>query len=280
MKKTLAILAILFALFIPAGCQTEGGAAAGAAANTIGNTGEITPMNDLKQQDNGKKAGYQLDAPEKGEEIAVITMESGDVIKLRFFPDQAPLAVYSFKAHALEGYYDGLTFHRIIANFMIQGGDPTGTGTAGESVWGGKFSDEFNKNLLNLDGSVAMANSGENTNGSQFFINYTGGSEIDWDYYDQVLEAYNQDPEAFVAAYPTMPVVDFPEDIRALYNEHGGNFHLDGAYRVAGGGHTVFAQVFEGMDAVKALSDTPANDSGAPNEEVKMQKVEIVPYEG
>lgn len=279
MKKTLAILAIFFVLFIPAGCQTNGGNTAGTAAKTIGSTGDAVSMDSLKQQDNGKKAGYQLDAPEKGEEIAVITMESGEVIKMRFFPDEAPLAVYNFKMHAQNGYYDGLTFHRIIANFMIQGGDPTGTGSGGESVWGEAFKDEFNKNLLNLDGSVAMANSGESTNGSQFFINITGNPEINWDYYDQVLQAYNDDPEAFVAAYPTMPVVDFPEDIRAIYNEHGGNFHLDGAYRVAGGGHTVFAQVFEGMDAVKALSETPANESGTPNEEVKMQKVEIVVYE-
>lgn len=279
MKKTLAILAIFFVLFIPAGCQTNDGNTAGAAAKTIGNTGDIVSMDSLKQQDNGKKAGYQLDAPEKGEEIAVITMESGEVIKMRFFPDEAPLAVYNFKTHAQNGYYDGLTFHRIIANFMIQGGDPAGNGSGGESVWGEAFKDEFNKNLLNLDGSVAMANSGENTNGSQFFINITGAPEIDWDYYNQVLQAYNEAPEAFVAAYPTMPVVDFPEDIRALYNKHGGNFHLDGAYRVAGGGHTVFAQVFEGMDAVKALSETPAGESGTPNEEVKMQKVEIVVYE-
>lgn len=279
MKKTLAILAILFVLFIPAGCQTNSGAVNDSAANVIGSTQEVASMGGLKQQDNGKKAGYQLDAPEKGEEIAVITMESGDVIKLRFFPDEAPLAVYNFKKHALDGYYDGLTFHRILAQFMIQGGDPTGTGSGGESVWGEAFQDEFNKNLLNLDGSVSMANSGENTNGSQFFINFTEGAEISWEYYDQVLEAYNEDPDAFVAAYPTMPVVNFPEDIRALYNEHGGNFYLDGAYRVAGGGHTVFAQVFEGMDVVKALSETPANDSGSPNQEVKMQKVEIVEYE-
>jgi len=279
MKNTVAILAILFVLFIPAGCQTNNAAADGAAANVIGNTDEVVPMSSLKHQNNGKKAGYQLDAPEKGEEVAVITMESGDVIRLRFFPDEAPLAVYNFKKHAQNGYYDGLTFHRIIAQFMIQGGDPTGNGTGGESVWGEAFQDEFNKNLLNLDGSVSMANSGENTNGSQFFINYTGNAEINWDYYDQVLEAYDEDPDAFVAAYPTMPVVNFPEDIRAVYDEHGGNFHLDGAYRVAGGGHTVFAQVFEGMDVVKALSETPANDSGFPNQEVKMQKVEIIAYE-
>ena len=110
----------------------------------------------------------------KGEEIAVITMASGESIKLRFFPDEAPKAVYNFKLHALKGYYDGLTFHRVIQGFLIQGGDPAGNGTGGESVWGESFEDEFNANLLNLDGAVSMANSGANTNGSQFFINNTG----------------------------------------------------------------------------------------------------------
>ena len=119
------------------------------------------------------KAGYQLEQPEEGEEIAIVTMESGEVIKLRFFPDEAPKAVYNFKLHALEGYYDGLTFHRIMEGFMIQGGDPSGDGTGGESVWGQDFADEFNKNLLNIDGAVAMANAGADTNGSQFFINAT-----------------------------------------------------------------------------------------------------------
>ena len=114
----------------------------------IGTTDTLVPQDDLKPQSNGKKVGYQLEQPEEGEEIAIVTMESGEVIKLRFFPDEAPKAVYNFKLHALEGYYDGLTFHRIMEGFMIQGGDPSGDGTGGESVWGQDFADEFNKNLL------------------------------------------------------------------------------------------------------------------------------------
>ncbi|PWM07452.1 MAG: hypothetical protein DBX98_02925, partial [Clostridiales bacterium] len=84
----------------------------------------------------------QLDQPEKGEEIAVIHTSMGD-IKVKFFPDEAPKAVENFKTLAKDGYYDGITFHRVINDFMIQGGDPTGTGTGGESIYGGAFEDEF-----------------------------------------------------------------------------------------------------------------------------------------
>ena len=91
-------------------------------------------------------------------------------ITVRFFKDEAPKAVENFITHAKEGYYDGLTFHRVINDFMIQGGDPKGDGTGGESIWGTKFEDEFSDNLHNFRGALSMANAGTNTNGSQFFI--------------------------------------------------------------------------------------------------------------
>lgn len=85
--------------------------------------------------------------------------------------DLAPKAVENFVTHAKNGYYNGLIFHRVIKNFMIQGGDPTGTGRGGESIWGKAFEDEFSsKALFDKPGVLAMANSGRNTNGSQFFI--------------------------------------------------------------------------------------------------------------
>jgi len=90
---------------------------------------------------------------------------------LRFYPKQAPVAVANFKGLAAKGYYDGIVFHRVIPGFMIQGGDPTGTGFSGESLWGGKFNDEFSPALrFTRAGLLAMANAGPNTNGSQFFI--------------------------------------------------------------------------------------------------------------
>jgi len=102
--------------------------------------------------------------------IAVLETTKGNIeIELR--DDLAPKTVENFSTHIKNGYYNGLIFHRIIKNFMIQGGDPTGTGRGGESIWGGKFQDEFNaKAMFNKVGILAMANAGPNTNGSQFFI--------------------------------------------------------------------------------------------------------------
>jgi peptidylprolyl isomerase len=102
--------------------------------------------------------------------IAVLETTQGNIeIELR--PDLAPLAVENFTTHIKNGYYDGIIFHRIIKQFMIQGGDPTGTGRGGESIWGKSFKDEFtSKAMFNRAGVLAMANAGPNTNGSQFFI--------------------------------------------------------------------------------------------------------------
>ncbi len=102
--------------------------------------------------------------------IAVLKTTQG-TIEIELRPDIAPKAVENFITHSKNKYYDGLTFHRIIKNFMIQSGDPSGTGMKGESIWGKAFKDEFSsKALFDKAGIVAMANSGRNTNGSQFFI--------------------------------------------------------------------------------------------------------------
>ena len=97
------------------------------------------------------------------------------VIEIEFLPAAAPKAVENFRLLAEHGYYDGLTFHRVVKGFMIQGGDPNGDGTGGQSAWGGKFPDEIQRDsdLYKAGyrrGIVAMANAGPNTNSSQFFI--------------------------------------------------------------------------------------------------------------
>ncbi|MDQ7044852.1 MAG: peptidylprolyl isomerase [Sulfurimonas sp.] len=100
---------------------------------------------------------------------AILVTTQG-VIELELFPDVAPLAVENFMTHIKNGYYDGIAFHRIIKNFMIQGGDPTESGRGGESIWKKPFKDEYKGKTFNKPGILAMANSGRNTNGSQFFI--------------------------------------------------------------------------------------------------------------
>jgi peptidylprolyl isomerase len=102
--------------------------------------------------------------------IVVLETTQGK-ITLELFPKVAPLAVENFLTHVKNGYYNGLVFHRIIKGFMIQGGDPTGTGRGGESIWKKPFQDEFAPNVtFNRKGILAMANAGPSTNGSQFFI--------------------------------------------------------------------------------------------------------------
>ena len=121
---------------------------------------EMNPMVERSKQEDPGPAG----------EMAILKTNHGD-IKLRFYTSQAPKTVANFKGLAAKDYYDGVTFHRVIKNFMIQGGDPTATGRGGQSLWGGKFEDEISSNLqFSRPGILAMANAGPNTNGSQFFI--------------------------------------------------------------------------------------------------------------
>lgn len=172
----------------------------------------------------------QTNAPEKGEQIAIFKTSMGD-IKVKLFPEYAPKTVENFVTHAKNGYYDGLIFHRVIKDFMIQGGDPNGTGTGGESIWGGSFKDEFSKDLHNLKGALSMANAGPDTNGSQFFI--VQAPKVSDDMLDQLRSA----DESL-----------FPSECVNEYEELGGTPWLDFK-------HTVFGQVFDGMDTVDKIAE-------------------------
>lgn len=171
----------------------------------------------------------QTEAPKAGETLAVLKTNMGD-IKIRLFADLAPKAVENFTTHAKNGYYNGLIFHRVINDFMIQGGDPTGSGMGGESIWGESFEDEFTPELHNLRGALSMANAGPNTNGSQFFI--VQSKNVSDDMIDQL---------------ETAPEELFPNDCVRAYETLGGTPWLD--YK-----HTVFGQVTEGMDVVDRIA--------------------------
>ena len=139
---------------------------------------EETTTDESLSTNNKPMSFDQTAAPVAGDTIAVIETTKGTV-KLKLFTEQAPKMTENFIGLAESGYYDGVIFHRVIPNFMIQGGDPTGTGRGGESTWGGKFDDEFSDDLSNIVGSISMANAGPNTNGSQFFINTAENTFLD-----------------------------------------------------------------------------------------------------
>lgn len=222
-----------------------------------------------------KKVGYQLELPQKNEEIAIVNTSMGQ-FKLRFFPEAAPKAVENFKTHSKNGYYNGRIFHRVINNFMIQGGDPNGNGTGGESIWGSPFEDEFSDKLFNISGAVAMANSGKNTNGSQFFINQGGKENFGgWDYFEQAYEKYKNNKNANI-----IDMSKITPEIKELYNNNGGNPHLDGAFNTQNKGHTVFAQVFDGMDVINKIASVETNSSDKPLTDVVIENIELSTFEG
>lgn len=241
--------------------------------------------------DTEHEVGYQLEMPTEGEQVAIMHTSQGD-ISLRFFPEAAPKAVENFITHAQEGYYDGLTFHRVIEDFMIQGGDPNGDGTGGESIYDGEaFEDEFSNKLFNIRGSVAMANSGADTNGSQFFINQAGTDTFTgWDNYEAQWASVHQEISNYIAQGQWDTVVSslnyiygldtdiVPDEVKTLYEENGGNPTLDGAFNAVDRGHTVFAQVYDGMDVVDAIAAVEVDSNSKPTEDVIIESIEITSY--
>ena len=191
----------------------------------------------------------QLNKPAANETTAVMHTNMGD-IAIRLFPEHAPKAVENFVTHAKNGYYDGIVFHRVIKDFMIQGGDPTATGCGGESIWGHSFKDEFTPELHNLRGALSMANAGPGTNGSQFFI----------------VQANSVHPN-FISQMKELPDY-FPAEAVEAYAQVGGTPHLD--YH-----HTVFGQVYEGMDVVDAIASVATNHSDKPLEDVKILGIDV-----
>ncbi len=178
---------------------------------------------------------------------AVIKTNHGDVT-VKLFKDIAPKTVENFTTHAKNGYYDGQIFHRVIKDFMVQGGDPTGTGMGGESIWGGTFEDEFSTEAFNLYGALSMANAGPGTNGSQFFI-------------VQLKEVPSQMLSQLEGA-------GYPEEIIEAYKTQGGTPWLDQR-------HTVFGHVIAGMDIVEKIAEVKTGAQDRPVDEVKIETIEV-----
>ncbi|HAM1830132.1 TPA: peptidylprolyl isomerase [Listeria monocytogenes] len=180
-------------------------------------------------------------------EIEAEMITNRGTIRIKLFPEIAPKTVENFVTHSKNGYYDGLIFHRAIPEFMIQGGDPDGRGTGGESIWGESFEDEFSTEAFNLRGALSMANAGPNTNGSQFFI--------------------VQKPDMPADMLGQMEQAGFPVEIIEAYKQ-GGTPWLDGR-------HTVFGHVIEGMDVVDEIANLPTGMQDKPVNDVVIEKINI-----
>ena len=182
----------------------------------------------------------QLDlANQTGTKVTIETNHGNITIQL--FDQLTPKTVKNFVELAQ-------TFHRVIPDFMIQGGDPTGTGAGGESIYGHSFEDEFSDQLFNFNGALSMANAGPNTNGSQFFI--VTNENLTTNLEDQMRAA------------------GYPEEIIQHYVENGGTPWLDHH-------HTVFGQVIDGISVAKEISRVPRNIEDRPKDDVIIENVTV-----
>ncbi len=196
----------------------------------------------------------QLALPVEGETIAVIETDLGS-ISIRLFANDAPMAVENFIGLANSGYFNGITFHRIVKDFVIQSGDATGTGTGGSTIWNNQaYPLEISDNLHHYTGALGIAHSGSGTdNTSQFYIVQT--------------------PSNNISNSQSVSLKDsgMREEVAEIYRQIGGTPHLDNM-------HTVFAQVFDGMDVVDAIAQVEVDENGQPLEPVKITSVTITTY--
>ncbi|MDD7361361.1 MAG: peptidylprolyl isomerase [Streptococcus alactolyticus] len=268
MKKTIPLLVIMLSLVILSGCSqltkairgedyvnAKASASAASASKSASASSSKAYPKELKKALSADTSAFpQLsnDVTDNESEVLMHTSEGDITIKL--FPKYAPLAVENFLTHAKEGYYNGVLFHRVISDFMIQSGDPKGDGTGGESIWknkdksidsGNGFKNEISPYLYNIRGAVAMANAGADTNGSQFFINQNTDDQ------SQKLSSSSY-PEPIIGAYAK-----------------GGNPSLDGNY-------TVFGQVIDGMDVVDKIAQTATDDNDKPTTDVTITSIDIL----
>ena len=270
MRKAISILVIILMLFILTGCsKNEDYTSTTKKQETIQNNSKNAKNNEnessqkegneVSKMDYKVAAERQMSLPIKGETIAVFEVKNFGEIKVKFFDAVAPKAVENFLTHAKEGYYDGVTFHRVINEFMIQGGDPLGTGTGGESIWGKGFPEELSYELVPYRGSLCMASAGTGTSslGSQFFITQANYSEAMATY----LKQYG-----------------YPEGLLDTYKTYGGYMSLYLQY-------TVFGQVYEGMDVVDAIAKVKTHTEATgqadkPLEDVIIETIDVTKYIG
>ncbi len=212
--------------------------------------------NDKENESEAAPANFT--APEKGEQIIIMKIKDYGEVKFKLFPEYAEKGVENFVELAKKGYYDGLTFHRVINDFMIQGGDPLGTGTGGESIWGEKFDGGTDPHLIHAAGALAYANSGSTaTNGSQFYI--VTGTVYEPEELDDLLSYYK---------------ISLSQEAKDIYTTQGGTPWLDGGY-------TVFGQVFDGLDIIFEAQKVQVDaGNNKPVEDLIIESVTVGEYDG
>ena len=195
-------------------------------------------------------------APKEGDTIIIMNIKDYGEVKFRLFSEYAEKGCENFIELAKKGYYDGLTFHRVIKDVMIQGGDPEGTGMGGESVWGGKFDGGTDPHLIHAAGALAYANSGSTaTDGSQFYV-VTGQVYSKEQLADMKNQGYTFTPEQ-----------------EEIYSTAGGAPWLDGGY-------TVFGQVIDGLDVIFKVQETATGANDKPQKDVIIDSVKVGEYKG
>lgn len=257
MKKIVSFMAIMLVLlFALTGCgeNKEPEKVENTASNKVENTTNSTQKSSKEESkvsvDYKEAAARQMAAPSAGETVAIFHIKNYGDVKVKFFDEVAPKAVENFVTHAKNGYYNGVTFHRVINDFMIQGGDPQGTGMGGESIWGDDFEEELDPELVPYRGSLCMASRGlENSPslGSQFFI-----TQAD----------YNAQMAGYLQNY------GWPADLLDQYKEHGGYLSLYQQY-------TVFGQVYEGIEIVDRIARVETDAADKPVEDVVIESIEV-----
>ncbi|MBQ9947262.1 MAG: peptidylprolyl isomerase [Oscillospiraceae bacterium] len=280
-NKIIAAALAAFCLF-STGCSSSPSAsgASGIDPSVIGTTGD-------------GNVNFQLKA---GDKIAEITISGYGTIKAKLFPEVAPVGVENFIKLAEKGYYDGKNIHRVVADFMLQGGSLNGDGTGGEAAAGGDFSIEPNYNARHFYGALCYANAmGRNT--TQFYIVNAKSAELFTDEDIEMIsrnvdvcrayrDSYDKNDTGYqywdnMATYYnnlTSMIENATDDINSKYESEGGTPSLDGGY-------TVFGQVYEGFDVIDSVSacKVKTNSGGElsePVDTITIESVKITEYVG
>lgn len=307
MKKFVAIALLACIGMVSSGCgQASSSQAASSQPQASSDSSESAAPTEWKKWESGYLP--QFAEPESGTPIVTLHTSMGD-IKMMLFPQAAPKAVENFVTHCKDGYYDGVTFHRVIEEFMIQGGDPLGNGRGGESIWKEDFEDEFCDNLFNFRGAVSMANAGYGTNGSQFFIvqhdakqypqsgmtvtaenaenvmmTILGNSEIykgtmlmneraaQPGQTNESMQAYVAELNANIQKTMSEGVTD---EVKSRFSAAIDKYIEVGGTPTLDYKHTVFGQVIEGMDVVDAIARVEKDSSDKPKTDVTINSTTV-----